>query len=157
MTASKPVVVYGASGYTGRLVCEYLREYRVPFIAAGRDKARIAEALEPGRRHRCLEQAIIGAIGPVMGQLFGQTEAPMMISTMPPKDHLRADGTLATERFASAGRPTPLVTVAIMDDQGSLLPAGQRGAGVRLSTTQRNMIIAYKLGATGKLPDTVGS
>ncbi len=31
------------------------------------------------------------------------------------------------------------------------------GAGVTLSTTQRNMIIAYKLGATGKLPDTVGS
>jgi hypothetical protein len=30
------------------------------------------------------------------------------------------------------------------------------GAGVRLPTTQRNMIIAYKLGATGKLPDTVG-
>jgi short subunit dehydrogenase-like uncharacterized protein len=46
MTASKPVVVYGASGYTGRLVCEYLREYQVPFIAAGRDKARIAAALD---------------------------------------------------------------------------------------------------------------
>src|ERR1700691_2597579 len=74
-----------------------------------------------------LQQAIIGAIRPVMVQLFGQTEAPMMISTMPPKDHLRADGTLALERFASAGRPTPLVTVAIMDDQGSVLPAGQRG------------------------------
>jgi fatty-acyl-CoA synthase len=74
-----------------------------------------------------LEQAIIGAIGPVMGQLFGQTEAPMMISTMAPRDHLRADGTPATERFASAGRPTPLVTVAIMDEQGSVLPAGQRG------------------------------
>ncbi len=74
-----------------------------------------------------LEQAIIGAIGPVMGQLFGQTEAPMMISTMSPKDHLRADGTLALDRFASAGRPTPLVTVAIMDDKGSVLPAGQRG------------------------------
>ncbi len=74
-----------------------------------------------------LEQAIIGAIGPVMGQLFGQTEAPMMISTMAPRDHLSADGTPATERFASAGRPTPLVTVAIMDEQGGLLPAGQRG------------------------------
>ncbi len=73
-----------------------------------------------------LEQAI-GAIGPVMGQLFGQTEAPMMISTMAPKDHLRAGGTLARERLASAGRPTPLVTVAIMDDQGTLLPVGQRG------------------------------
>jgi hypothetical protein len=31
------------------------------------------------------------------------------------------------------------------------------GAGAAaLGTTQRNMIIAYKLGATGKLPDTVG-
>ena len=35
--ATKPVIVYGASGYTGRLICEYLREYNVPFIAAGRD------------------------------------------------------------------------------------------------------------------------
>ena len=31
------------------------------------------------------------------------------------------------------------------------------GAGAMLSRTQRNMIIAYKLGATGKLPDTAGS
>ena len=46
MSNDKPVVVYGASGYTGRLVCEYLREFNVPFVAAGRDKARIAEALD---------------------------------------------------------------------------------------------------------------
>jgi short subunit dehydrogenase-like uncharacterized protein len=46
MSSDKPVVVYGASGYTGRLICEYLREFGVPFIAAGRDKARIAEALD---------------------------------------------------------------------------------------------------------------
>jgi alcohol dehydrogenase (cytochrome c) len=31
------------------------------------------------------------------------------------------------------------------------------GAGLPLSSTQRDMIIAYKLGATGKLPDTVGA
>jgi short subunit dehydrogenase-like uncharacterized protein len=41
----RPVVVYGASGYTGRLICEYLREFNIPFIAAGRDKARMQEAL----------------------------------------------------------------------------------------------------------------
>jgi len=46
MSTDKPVVVYGASGYTGRLICEYLREFNVPFVAAGRDKARIAEALQ---------------------------------------------------------------------------------------------------------------
>jgi acyl-CoA synthetase (AMP-forming)/AMP-acid ligase II len=69
----------------------------------------------------------ITAIGPVLGQLFGQTEAPMMISTLAPAEHFRDDGSLAIERLSSAGRPTPLTTVAIMDDQGNLLPAGQRG------------------------------
>lgn len=43
---TKPVIVYGASGYTGRLICEYLREYNVPFIAAGRSKDKLTEALE---------------------------------------------------------------------------------------------------------------
>ncbi|MEU4240908.1 DUF5938 domain-containing protein [Actinoplanes sp. NPDC026619] len=42
----KPVVVYGASGYTGRLICEYLREYNVPFIAAGRDAAKIKQSMQ---------------------------------------------------------------------------------------------------------------
>ena len=46
MSASKPVVVYGASGYTGRLVCEYLRDYGIGFIAAGRDKARVQEVID---------------------------------------------------------------------------------------------------------------
>jgi acyl-CoA synthetase (AMP-forming)/AMP-acid ligase II len=73
-----------------------------------------------------LEQAI-GAFGPVLGQLFGQTEAPMMISTLAPAEHLHADGTLARERFTSAGRPTPLTTVAIMAPDGTVLPPGQRG------------------------------
>jgi len=81
--------------------------------AAPMSAARLAEA--------------ITAIGPVLGQLFGQTEAPMMISTMAPRDHVLADGSLAVERFASAGRPTPLVTVAIMDPSGALLPPGERG------------------------------
>ena len=44
-TTPKPVVVYGASGYTGRLVCEYLRELGVPFVAAGRDAARVREVV----------------------------------------------------------------------------------------------------------------
>jgi acyl-CoA synthetase (AMP-forming)/AMP-acid ligase II len=73
-----------------------------------------------------LEEAL-GRIGPVMAQLFGQTEAPMMISTMAPEDHFHADGSLARERLSSAGRPTPLVQVAIMDGDGKLLGTGQRG------------------------------
>jgi len=43
---NKPVVVYGASGYTGRLVCEYLREYGIPFIAAGRSADKVQSAMK---------------------------------------------------------------------------------------------------------------
>jgi short subunit dehydrogenase-like uncharacterized protein len=44
--SKKPVVVYGASGYTGRLACEYLREYGIPFIAAGRSADKIQAAMK---------------------------------------------------------------------------------------------------------------
>lgn len=44
--SKKPVVIYGVNGYTGRLVAEYLREYRMPFIAAGRDAKRIKDVLD---------------------------------------------------------------------------------------------------------------
>lgn len=69
----------------------------------------------------------IEVFGPVMGQLFGQSEAPMMISTLAPSEHLRPDGSLAMSRLASTGRPSPLVNVAIMDSAGRLLPRGERG------------------------------
>lgn len=73
-----------------------------------------------------LEEALT-RIGPVMAQLFGQTEAPMMISTLAPRDHFLPDGTVARERLASAGRPSPLVRVAIMNEDGATLPRGGRG------------------------------
>jgi short subunit dehydrogenase-like uncharacterized protein len=44
--AKHPVVVYGASGYTGRLICEYLRELRIPFTAAGRDEERTRNVVD---------------------------------------------------------------------------------------------------------------
>ncbi|WP_166300097.1 AMP-binding protein [Bradyrhizobium sp. 2S1] len=80
--------------------------------AAPISAARLAEAL---RR-----------IGP-MAQLFGQTEAPMMISMMAPADHYNPDGTIAMQRLSSAGRISPLVQAGIMDGDGKLVPAGSRG------------------------------
>ncbi|MFR9803943.1 acyl-CoA synthetase [Pseudonocardia sp. RS010] len=80
--------------------------------AAPMSVARLAEALD--------------RIGP-MAQLFGQSEAPMMISTMSPAEHRRPDGTIAADRLSSAGRPSPLVTVAILDPQGRPVPRGERG------------------------------
>ena len=52
----------------------------------------------------------------------------MMVSMLPPAEHYNADGTVATQRLASAGRPAPLVSVGIMDPEtGRLLPTGERG------------------------------
>jgi Family of unknown function (DUF5938)/Saccharopine dehydrogenase NADP binding domain len=76
MSSNKPVVVYGASGYTGRLVCEYLREFNIPFIAAGRDKVRIQEALDliPGINTVEYEVAEIEhEVGP-LSNLFSQAK-----------------------------------------------------------------------------------
>jgi alcohol dehydrogenase (cytochrome c) len=58
------------------------------------------------------------------------------------------NGTILFSTPMSAGSNAPVAV------DGDYVIAG---AGVPLSGTQRNMIIAYKLGATGKLPDTVGS
>jgi acyl-CoA synthetase (AMP-forming)/AMP-acid ligase II len=81
-----------------------------------------AAPISPAR----LEEAL-SKIGPVMAQLFGQTEAPMMISMMSPREHFNADGSIARERLASAGRPGPLVQVATMNGDGALLPPGETG------------------------------
>jgi outer membrane protein assembly factor BamB len=59
-----------------------------------------------------------------------------------------ATGAILFKTRMSAGSNAP-VTV-----DGDYVIAG---AGAAQSSTQRDMIIAYKLGATGKLPDTVGS
>ena len=45
MNSKRPVVIYGASGFSGRLVAEFLREYNVPFIAAGRNKGKIEQVM----------------------------------------------------------------------------------------------------------------
>lgn len=46
MSDKKPVVIYGASGYTGRLIAEFMRDQHIPFIAAGRNKERVEEAMK---------------------------------------------------------------------------------------------------------------
>jgi fatty-acyl-CoA synthase len=73
-----------------------------------------------------LEEALV-KIGPVMAQLFGQTEAPMMISMMSPSEHFNVDGSVARQRLSSAGRPAPLVQVATMAADGRLLRPGETG------------------------------
>ena len=65
-------------------------------------------------------------IGPVMGGGFGQTECPMSISSLPPRDHF-IDGKIAEHRLRSVGRAPSNTTVGIVDDDANELPVGERG------------------------------
>lgn len=60
MGDKKPVVIYGANGFSGRLIAESLREFNVPFVAAGRSRARLEDVLSkvPGIEtadYECIE------------------------------------------------------------------------------------------------------
>ena len=72
MAQKKPVIIYGASGYSGRLVAEYLREYNIPFIAAGRSRAKLKEIMEhvPGIENADYEIAEVGQSAGELGKLF---------------------------------------------------------------------------------------
>ncbi|MGD9530268.1 acyl-CoA synthetase [Pseudonocardia sp.] len=107
-----PTLIYMVLGHENLDITDLSAMQCFWYGAAPMSAARLAEACE--------------RIGP-MAQLFGQSEAPMMVSTMSPAEHRHADGTLAVERFTSAGRPSPLCTVAIMAQDGTLLPPGERG------------------------------
>jgi len=66
--------------------------------------------------------------GPVMGQIYGQTEASLLIACMLPADTAEACADPAkAHRLLSCGRAGPLAHLAVMDDQGRLLPDGERG------------------------------
>lgn len=69
----------------------------------------------------------LNIFGPVMTQSFGQARSPMFCTLLTPKDHLVLGDPACEHRLASCGRPTLLTPVAIMDDDGNLLPRGDRG------------------------------
>jgi short subunit dehydrogenase-like uncharacterized protein len=85
MSNKKPVVVYGASGYTGRLVCEYLREYNIPFIAAGRDADKLHAAMKSnvaGIENANYEVVEVSHITESLTRLF--TGASVVLNTVGP-------------------------------------------------------------------------
>lgn len=84
MPSKRPVVLYGASGFSGRLVAEYLREYNVPFIAAGRNKAKIQDVMNhvPGIETANYEIAEVGCNVDELTKLF--TGAKVVCNTVGP-------------------------------------------------------------------------
>lgn len=69
----------------------------------------------------------VRVIGPSLIEGFGQSETlqPLIVKTA--SDYLKPDGSFDEAVVASAGRAVPFMRVEIMDDEGRLLPPGQRG------------------------------
>lgn len=70
----------------------------------------------------------VDVFGPVMAQVFGQTEAPMLCTYMPPR--FIADAVADPQkrhRLTSCGLPSLVARVEIMDDEGNLLGPDERG------------------------------
>ncbi len=65
--------------------------------------------------------------GPVMTEGFGLTECGMPLVWKGPQDYLGADGSFDDAVLASTGRAVAFARVEIMDDQGRILPPGERG------------------------------
>jgi len=72
MKNKRPVVVYGANGFSGRLIAEFLREYGVPFIAAGRSRDRLEQVMArvPGIETADYELAQTGGSVDELAELF---------------------------------------------------------------------------------------
>jgi acyl-CoA synthetase (AMP-forming)/AMP-acid ligase II len=70
----------------------------------------------------------IDVFGPVMLQIYGQTEAATVLTAMLPSDYALIDSDPAlAHRLHSCGRPTPFARLAIMDEAGKVLGPGERG------------------------------
>lgn len=65
----------------------------------------------------------IDKLGPIFFQFYGQAEAPMSITVMRRDEHDIND----PARLASCGRPTPLIRVALLDDDLNEVAIGEPG------------------------------
>ena len=65
--------------------------------------------------------------GSCLCQSYGQTEAPMLLTFLDQKTLASAVSGDHPERLASCGKPTSAVRLAIMDEEGRILPPRERG------------------------------
>jgi hypothetical protein len=94
----KPVVVYGASGYTGRLVCEYLRELNLPFIAAGRDAKRVQAVMDKIPGIETADYEVVGvehSVGALTDLFQGASVVSNMVGPFIKHGHEVAEACLA--------------------------------------------------------------
>lgn len=80
--------------------------------------------------------------GPVIYEGYGQSELGAGLVIKRPSDYLLANGSLDEAGVRAAGRASPFSRVEIMDEEGNLLPSGQAGEIVVISSM--SMLGYYK-------------
>ena len=81
-----------------------------------------AAPVSPDKLRKAVE-----VFGPCVCQSYGQTEAPMYMTYLDTKTVAAAAAGDHPERLRSCGKVTPAVRLAIMDDDGKLLPPHKPG------------------------------
>ena len=104
-----PTMIYALLDHPRTRSVDWRCMHTMVYSAAPMAPARIREALD--------------VFGPCMVQSFGQTESPNTILTLSRADHAAADDA----RLASAGKPFPMLRVALLDDACREVPDGQVG------------------------------
>jgi fatty-acyl-CoA synthase len=104
-----PTMIYTLLDHPRTRTIDFSRLHSLMYGAAPMTPARIREAIE--------------VFGPVLVQGYGQTEAPNTLLTLTREDHLSPD----ERRLASAGRPYPGITLAVLDDQDQPVAQGEVG------------------------------
>ncbi|MBW2044629.1 MAG: AMP-binding protein [Deltaproteobacteria bacterium] len=94
-----------------------------------------ASAIAPDRLKQALE-----TFGPIFSQLFGQTEAPMMLSVLSREEHIVKEPQREKMILSSAGRPTFHAEIKLLDDNGNEVKTGEPGEVV---TRCANMMHGY--------------
>ena len=108
-----PTAIYGLLAAPGVDSADFSSLRHFVYAAAPMSANKLEEALE--------------VFGPVMAQTFGQAEAPMICTYLSPREHLDAVTDGKPERLRSAGRPSLVASVEIMDPDGKFLPNGEIG------------------------------
>lgn len=108
-----PTVIYMLLQHPKVRECDYSSLRYFIYGAAPMSVEKLKEAIE--------------VFGPVMAQLYGQTEAPITCTFLSPEEHLVVGDPDKEKRLRSCGRPTLLTQVEIMDDEGNLLDPNETG------------------------------
>ena len=80
-----------------------------------------ASPMAPDKVRKAIE-----VFGPVLCQVYGQSETSFPNTFLSPSDHMQGDGVASAERLSSCGRAAPFCRLGIMSE-GKLLPDGEVG------------------------------